>query len=46
MRLAVLQIFILKKGRGFSDFQTTYAKKGVFKTIGNKKIFELYDVKL
>ena len=33
----------IKKGRGFSDFQTTFAKKGVFKTIGNKKIFELYD---
>jgi len=33
----------IKKGRGFSDFQTTYAKKGIFKTIGNKKNFELYD---
>ncbi|WP_435113224.1 LptF/LptG family permease [Candidatus Pelagibacter bacterium nBUS_36] len=33
----------IKKGRGFSDFQTTYAKKGNFKTIGNKKIFELYN---
>ena len=33
----------IKKGRGFSDFQTTFAKKGVFKTIGNKKIFGLYD---
>jgi len=33
----------IKKGRGFSDFQTTYAKKGIFKTIGNKKNFELYN---
>ena len=33
----------IKKGRGFSDFQTTYAKKGNFKTIGSKKIFELYN---
>jgi lipopolysaccharide export system permease protein len=33
----------IKKGRGFRDFQTTYAKKGNFKTIGNKKIFELYN---
>ena len=33
----------IKKGKGFNNFQTTYAKKGIFKTIGNKKIFELYD---
>ena len=33
----------IKKGSGFSDFQTTYAKKGNFLTVGNKKIFELYD---
>ena len=33
----------IKKGKGFNNFQTTYAKKGIFKTIGNKKIFELYN---
>ena len=33
----------IKKGKGFNNFQTTYAKKGIFKTIGNKKNFELYD---
>ena len=33
----------IKKGKGFDDFQTTYAKKGIFKNIGNRKIFELYN---
>ena len=33
----------IKKGKGFNNCQTTYAKKGIFKTIGNKKIFELYN---
>jgi lipopolysaccharide export system permease protein len=33
----------IKKGKGFDDFQTTYAKKGNFINFGNKKIFELYN---
>ena len=33
----------IKKGVGFDNFQTTYAKKGNFKKIGNKEIFELYN---
>jgi lipopolysaccharide export system permease protein len=33
----------IKKGSGFDNFQTTYAKKGNFKKIGNRKIFELYN---
>ena len=33
----------IKKGKGFDDFQTTYAKKGNFKKFGNRKIFELYN---
>jgi len=33
----------IKKGKGFDDFQTTYAKKGNFKNFGNRKIFELYN---
>ena len=33
----------IKKGVGFDNFQTTFAKKGNFKKIGNKEIFELYN---
>ena len=33
----------IKKGVGFDNFQTTYAKKGNFKKIGNREIFELYN---
>ena len=33
----------IKKGVGFDNFQTTFAKKGNFKKIGNRKIFELYN---
>jgi lipopolysaccharide export system permease protein len=33
----------IKKGSGFDDFQTTYAKKANFKNFGNRKIFELYN---
>jgi len=33
----------IKKGSGFNNFQTTFAKKGNFKNIGNQKIFELFN---
>jgi lipopolysaccharide export system permease protein len=31
----------IKKGNGFDNFQITYAKKGSFKKIGNRQVFEL-----
>lgn len=33
----------IKKGKGFSNFEITYAQKGNFKNIGNKQIFELFN---